>query len=295
MPHQSGQARRHGPRTGTHGSALAPRPALTSRKAGTGSRFPFNSSDSTASASTAPLTSRIVSAPSSTSPGCGSLLQPGSDVDRVPRRQPLLGPGHDLTRIHTDPCLHPEFRQRFAHLERGTHRPQCVILVRHRNPKHHHHRVTDELLHRPTMRLDDPAHPLEIPGQQRPQRLRIRRLPQRRRPGHVTEHNRHDLPLLTPPTNQRRSTERAEGKLTRQLLATRRTSRHRTSLRRARHPSASSPPRHDRACRDPRIGITSSSLFILASTPPEISPRKDDRPPVIPVRVTLRSVFGSLS
>ena len=51
-----------------------------------------------------------------------------------------------------------------------------------RHPEHGHHRVTDELLHRPAVTLHNPLHPLEIPSQQHPQRLRICLLSQRRRP-----------------------------------------------------------------------------------------------------------------
>jgi len=49
--------------------------------------------------------------------------------------------------------------------------------MRLRNTENGHDRIADELLHRPAVRLDDPLHPLEVPGQQRTQRLRIRRLP----------------------------------------------------------------------------------------------------------------------
>ena len=45
------------------------------------------------------------------------------------------------------------------------------------------------------MRLDDPLHPLEVARQQPLQRLRIHRLPERRRADHVAEQHRHDLPV----------------------------------------------------------------------------------------------------
>ena len=46
------------------------------------------------------------------------------------------------------------------------------------------------------MPLDDSAHPLEIAGQQRPQRLRIRLLPERGGAGHVAEQDRDRLEPL---------------------------------------------------------------------------------------------------
>ena len=127
----------------------------------------------------------------------GRLLQPRRHVDRIPGHERVVAAGHDLARVHPDPCLDLELRQRLPHLHRRPHSPHRVVLVHHRHPEHRHHRVPDELLHRPAVRLDDPPHPLEIPHQQHPHRLRITRLTERRRPDHVAEHHRHRLPLLT--------------------------------------------------------------------------------------------------
>ena len=76
--------------------------------------------------------------------------------------------------------LDPELRQRVPHLHRRPARPQRVVLVHDRHAEHRHHRVADELLHRAAVRLDDRLHPLEVAGQQRPQRLRIRLTPRAR-------------------------------------------------------------------------------------------------------------------
>ena len=61
------------------------RPASTSsrRNAATGSALPFSSSGATASTSTARGRAACVSPPIRISPGCGRLLQPRGDVDRV--------------------------------------------------------------------------------------------------------------------------------------------------------------------------------------------------------------------
>ena len=45
-------------------------------------------------------------------------------------------------------------RQPLADLGRRPHRPQRVVLMHLRDPEHRHHRVADELLHRPAMALD---------------------------------------------------------------------------------------------------------------------------------------------
>jgi hypothetical protein len=43
--------------------------------------------------------------------------------------------------------------------------------------EHGHYRIADELLQRTAMALDARLHPLEVASQQRPQRLRVGRLP----------------------------------------------------------------------------------------------------------------------
>ena len=123
------------------------------------------------------------------------LLQPRRDIDRVAGRQTLLGAGQHLPGVHADPALDPQLRQCIPHLHRRPTSPQRIILMHHRDTEHSHHRVPDELLHRATMRLNDALHPLEVARQQPLQRLRIHRLPQRRRPDNVAEQHRHDLPV----------------------------------------------------------------------------------------------------
>ncbi len=144
------------------------------------------------------------------------LLEARRDVDRVPGHQPLRRPRHHLPGVHTDPAPKAELRKRIAHLHRRPTRPQRIILMRLRDPEDRHHRITNELIHPPTMRLHDPAHPHEITGQQRPQHFRINRLAKRSRTNHITEHHRHRLPHLTRrrSNNQRRSTRHAKARLT---------------------------------------------------------------------------------
>ena len=160
------------------------------------SAFPFSSSGASSSTSIASRASTSVAAPIRISPGAAACCSRAATLTASPVTSVSSLTGHDLARVHPDPRLHPELRQRLPHLHRRPHRPHRVVLVHHRHPEHRHHRVPDELLHRPAVRLDDPPHPLEIPHQQRPHRLRITRLTQRRRPDHVAEHHRHRLALL---------------------------------------------------------------------------------------------------
>ena len=100
-----------------------------------------------------------------------------------------------------------------------------------RHTEHRHNRVTDELLHRPPVRLDDPAHPVEIAGKRRPHRLRVARLTERRRAHDIAEHERHGLPLLPRPNAGHRSAAaRTEAGDLRVLGTARNASRHPASL-----------------------------------------------------------------
>ena len=84
-------------------------------------------------------------------------------------------------------------------------------------------------------------HPLEIAGQQRPQRLRIRRLPQRRRTDQITEQHRHHLAALARATSERRGTRFAEPGGVAVLVAAARADQHGRRLDRI--PPRQRPPR----------------------------------------------------
>jgi hypothetical protein len=103
------------------------------------------------------------------------------------------------------------------------------------HPKDRHHCITNELLHRTAVALDDRLHSLEIAPQQCAQRLRIERLPQRRRSRHITKEHRHDFPLRTRPlvTNERRTARVAELRGVRILAATRTATQHKPRLGRS--------------------------------------------------------------
>ena len=162
----------------------------------------------------------------------GTLLETRGDVHRVTRRETLGGPGHDHARTDTDTGLDTERRQRVAHLDRGAAGAKSVVLVRSRNAEHGHHRVPDELLHRSAVRLHDLFHPLEVARQQRPKRLRVGRLTERSRAGHIAEEHRDRLPHLTfrRLERHRSGAEAAELEALRVLLPAGRTDRHGASL-----------------------------------------------------------------
>jgi hypothetical protein len=128
--------------------------------------------------------------------GLRRLLEAGGNVDGVAGGQALLGPGHDLSRVHADPGLDAELGQSVAHLDRGAARAQRVVLVYLWDAEDGHDRVTDELLHCPAVRLDDPFHPLEVAGEHGAQCLRVCRLAKRGRTGDVAEENCDRLSLL---------------------------------------------------------------------------------------------------
>jgi hypothetical protein len=70
---------------------------------------------------------------------------------------------------------------------------KCSTDLRH--PEHRHHRVADELLHRPLVRLDDRLHPLEVAGEHPLQGLRVDRIAQRRRAHDIAEEDGDDLAM----------------------------------------------------------------------------------------------------
>ena len=124
------------------------------------------------------------------------LLEPGGDVDRVSRREALLGAGHDLAGVDAEASLNAEIRERFPHLDRGPAGAQRVVLVHAGDAEDGHHRVADELLHAAAVRLDDPLHALEVVRQQHPHRLGIGRLAELGRADEVAEEHGDGLALL---------------------------------------------------------------------------------------------------
>ena len=94
------------------------------------------------------------------------LLEPRGDVDGVAGRQALLGTDDDRAGVDADTRLEFELHQSVPHLRGRAHCSQRVVLVRSRHTEDRHHGVADELLHRPTVPLDDRLHPLEVAREQ---------------------------------------------------------------------------------------------------------------------------------
>ena len=140
--------------------------------------------------------------------------------------------------VTTSPVLTPiracdaELGQRVAHLDRRAAGPQRVVLVHLGDAEDGHDRIADELLHRPAVRLDDPLHPLEVAGEQGPQRLGVGRLAERGRAGHVAEEDGDRLALLARGRSglEQCAAVRAAWKALRSVLAAVRADRHQPRL-----------------------------------------------------------------
>ena len=177
-------------------------------------------------------------------------LQPRRRVHHITRDKglPELRPSperhHRLARIDTDPHLQRKSRTVLVQLadrlqdpQASPHRSLGVVLVRHRRPEHRHHRIPDELLHRPTVPLQHPPHLLVVRPQPRPHVLGIRLLRRSREADQVAEQHRHDFPLLQRRRRRglrkRRRAETTELEALRVLFAAGRAGRHQPSLKTA--------------------------------------------------------------
>jgi hypothetical protein len=72
--------------------------------------------------------------------------------------------------------LKAQLRQGVAHLGGSAHGAQRIVLVRGRDAEDRHHGITDELLDRAAVGLDDSLHPVEIAGEHLAERLGVDRL-----------------------------------------------------------------------------------------------------------------------
>jgi len=107
--------------------------------------------------------------------GLGGLFEARRDVDRVPRDERLpagrIARDH-LTGVDAGPGEDPEAAvplellvqplQPLAQLECCPDGAQGVVFVQDRDAEHGHHRVADELLHRPAVRFERRLHLLEV-------------------------------------------------------------------------------------------------------------------------------------
>jgi hypothetical protein len=138
-------------------------------------------------------------------PRLGQLLEPGRHIHGQARDERLtrsrMRRRDRLTRIDSGADLELE-AQSLVHLGQTRADPECsaqrahrIVLVRRRDAKDGHDRITDVLLDRPALRLDLAAHSREPLVHHLAQLLDVQPVGKRGRPGHVGKQNGHDLAL----------------------------------------------------------------------------------------------------
>ena len=128
--------------------------------------------------------------------GAGGLLEPRSEIDRLPRCEGRLGRvDHDLARFDPDPRLEPEPPDRLENAERRPNRPLRVVLVCLGDTEGSEHRVARELLDDAAVRRHAVRHLVEEAGDATADDLGIRRGDERGRADEVDEQHGCELPL----------------------------------------------------------------------------------------------------
>ncbi len=115
------------------------------------------------------------------------------DDDRVARDERLAArriAGDDLAGADADPDLEPQperllelvvqGREAVAHLERGSQRPQRIVLVQDGSPEDGHHGVADELLDRAAVALERRSHLVVVARHHAPHQLGVAHLAEAR-------------------------------------------------------------------------------------------------------------------
>ena len=144
-------------------------------------------------------------------PGTRSLFQARGDVHRITSDESAPLAGDDGAGVDADPGLEPQLVHDIAQLYRRARRSQRVVLGRDGNAEHRHHRVADELFHRPPVPFEHDPSRVVVPVHQRTQSLWIGAVADRRRPRQVAEQHRDDLSdLARRSRGQRRSAPGAE-------------------------------------------------------------------------------------
>ncbi len=131
-------------------------------------------------------------------------LQPRRGVDDVARCHRLAGirvrveRDERLAGVHgrADPQVGRRLPDRLPDRERGDHGAHRIVFVRDGRSEDRHHRVADELLHRPAALLDLLAKPRVIGREHRPDVLRIELLGTAGEADQVGEKDGDDLPFL---------------------------------------------------------------------------------------------------
>ena len=158
----------------------------------------------------------------------GGGLQPGRRVDDVPDRDGFARLRRDaddrLAGVHRRPGPEPrpERRHRIEHAKPGPHGPLGVVSVRDRRTEDRHHRIPDELLDVPAVRLDPLPGDRVVRAQGVADVLRVRVVRRRGEPLEVDEQDRDELPLLAGGRRAlaRSPASRAEARIRRELQTT---------------------------------------------------------------------------
>ena len=222
----------------------------TSRCAGTASGLPFRLSSSASVETRVPHEPQRV-VPEEDLPGTRSLFQARGDVHRITSDESASLAGDDGAGVDADPGLEPQLVHDIAQLYRRARRSQRVVLGRDGNAEHRHHRVADELFHRPPVPFEHDPSRVVVPVHQRTQSLWIGAVADRRRPRQVAEQHRDDFSdLARRSRGQRRSAPGAELEVVGAL----------SSAMRARHhgrESMSLPPHRGRRGRGVLVCVSS--------------------------------------
>ena len=132
--------------------------------------------------------------------GCRGGLEPGGGVDQVARDHTLVGRTDGDRRLagqHPSPGRDPgpQRADRIDQVERCTDGPFRVVLARDRGTPDRHDRITDELLDRAAVSLDDIPAEVEVAGQEFVGLLGVTPLRERRESHEVREQDRYQATL----------------------------------------------------------------------------------------------------
>jgi hypothetical protein len=171
----------------------------------------------------------------------GGGLEARGGIDHVAGGDPLSGlrprAEGDQRLAGGDADAHLDLAQRIRDCQCGPHRALGIVLVRHRRAEQRHHRVADELFHRPAVPLQLRAQPRVHRLDEAAHLLRIHLLGARGEAHHVGEQHRDHLALLARRRRldgHRRPAVVAEASPGRVLLAAARARGHGPTLRRPR-------------------------------------------------------------
>src|SRR5438128_4956950 len=130
-------------------------------------------------------------------PRLGARLQTRSGVDKVPRNEPFARiAGHHRRLAGEDAAARPELGDAHSlaeicdgldQLEGGSNRTLDVVFARDRRAPDGHNGVTNELLHRAAVALDDSPARVEVACQEFANLLRVPRLRERREADEIGE------------------------------------------------------------------------------------------------------------